>query len=103
MKDPGINALKEKDNPYNLFVACQFMNYKFRHHQKVKLLMDANPEYVEYHEDIEEKEQIPIIKGMLGKINIILPNGQYHVEILDKKGNIIAYAPFNEEDLESLE
>ncbi len=39
---------------------------------------------------------------MTGKINILLPNGQYHVEINNAKGKIIAYAPFNEEDLEAL-
>jgi len=40
---------------------------------------------------------------MMGKINILLPNGKYHVEILDKNGKIIAYAPFNEEDLEVID
>ena len=42
-------------------------------------------------------------KGMTGKINILLPNGQYHVEINDEKGNILAYIACNEEDLEALE
>ena len=83
------------------------MKTKFKRHQSVKLLRDPNPEYVEYNlEDDEEGEQVdkPLIKkGALGKINILLPNGQYHVEIIGKKGETLAYAPLNEEDLESLE
>lgn len=77
------------------------MNTIFKRHQAVKILRAPDPEYVEYHnEDESGFKEIPIIKGMKGKINILLPNGQYHVEIFDKKGNILAYAPFNEEDLE---
>ncbi len=74
------------------------MHTKFKRHQKIKLLVDPDIEYVEYYQD-----EIPIKKGMLGKINILLPNGQYHVEILDKKGEVLAYAPMNEEDLELIE
>lgn len=62
--------------------------------------MAPNPEYIEYHEDME---QVKIKPGMKGKINMLLSNGQYHVEILDGKGEIIAYAPMNEEDLEAAE
>lgn len=72
------------------------MQFKFKKHQKVTILIPPNKEYVEYYED-----EVPIVKGMVGKINIILPNGQYHVEILDDKGETLAYAPFNEEDLGS--
>lgn len=82
------------------------MNYKFKKHQAVKILLPPNKEYLEYHSEDEEKslEDHPEIKkGMKGRINMILPNGQYHVEIHNDKGNIIAYAPFSEEDLESLE
>ena len=80
------------------------MQTKFKRHDKVKLLTDPNPEYIEYHsEDEENIKEIPIKKGMLGKINILLPNGQYHVEVLNKEGNTIAYVPMNEEDLESIE
>lgn len=75
------------------------MNFKFKRHKKVRILMPPNQEYVEYYVD----PPIAIEKGMEGKINLILPNGQYHVEIIDKKGNIIAYAPFNEEELETEE
>lgn len=73
------------------------MNTKFKRHQSVNILRAPDPEYVEYYEDEPE----PIVAGMKGKVNILLPNGQYHVEIHNKKGEIIAYAPFNEEDLEA--
>ena len=81
------------------------MDTKFKRHQEVKLLIDPDPEYVEYHnpEDEEHLETIPIKKGMTGRINILLSNGQYHVEIHDKKGNIIAYAKLSEEDLEKID
>ncbi|MEK6928332.1 MAG: hypothetical protein AABW65_00030 [Nanoarchaeota archaeon] len=71
---------------------------KFKRHQPVKILRDADTEYVEYYED-----ERPIKKGMKGKINILLPNGKYHVEILDENGEALAYAPFDEEDLEAIE
>ncbi|MBX4195996.1 hypothetical protein KW805_00200 [Candidatus Pacearchaeota archaeon] len=74
------------------------MHTKFKRHQKVKILHEPDPEYIEYYSDTE----IPIKKGMIGKINILLPNGRYHVEI-DKDGEVIAYAPFNEEDLEAID
>lgn len=74
------------------------MNTKFRRHQKVELLRDANPDLVEYHDELGTKS-VPIKKGMTGKINIILPNGKYHVEILNDKGEVIAYAPFSEDEL----
>ncbi len=78
------------------------MQTKFKRHQSVRLLRDANPEYVEYHnEDEPDFKEIPIRKGMHGRINILLSNGQYHVEILDDKGKTLAYAPFGEEDLEA--
>ena len=44
-----------------------------------------------------------ITAGMKGKINIILPNGQYHVDIKDASGETIAYVAMDEESLESLE
>ncbi len=80
------------------------MQTKFKRHQAIKVLRGPDPEYVEYHnEDDPNFKEIPIQKGMKGKINILLPNGQYHVEILDDKGETLAYAPMNEEDLEALE
>ena len=78
------------------------MQIKFKRHQSVRILVDPDSEYIEYHNEDDPKfKEIPIKRGMLGKINIILPNGQYHVEILDENGDILAYAPFNEEDLEA--
>lgn len=74
------------------------MQTKFKRHQEVVLLRSPDPEYVEYYND----QTAPIVKGMKGKVNIILPNGKYHVEIYDNKGEIIGYAPFEEEDLEGL-
>lgn len=71
----------------------------FKRHQKVKLLRSPDPEYVEYYNDSKP----PIKAGMSGKINIILPNGQYHVEILNEKGKTIAYAPMDEDSLEAVE
>jgi len=80
------------------------MQTKFKRHQKVILLIDPDPEYIEYHNPEEELENPPrITKGMTGKINIILPNGRYHVEICDKKGNTIAYVPLDEESLEAID
>jgi len=76
------------------------MQTKFKRHQKIKLLADPDNEYVEYSEEYDE-EKPRIRKGMTGKINILLPNGKYHVEILDKKGDVIAYVPMSEEYLQS--
>jgi hypothetical protein len=83
------------------------MNTKFKRHQKVKLLRDPDKEYIEYHEELiddeDSEEDMPAItKGMKGRINLILPNGQYHVEIFDSKGNPIAYCEMPEEDLEAV-
>lgn len=80
------------------------MQTKFKRHQKVVLLTDPDPEYIEYHDEGDpDFEEIPIKKGMQGKINILLSNGRYHVEILDKKGEILAYVPMSEEDLRAIE
>ena len=77
------------------------MQFKFKRHQKVIILVDPDPEYIEY--DPSLKKEVPIKKGTQGEINMILPNGKYHVKITDKKGNTIAYAPFNEEELGAVE
>lgn len=79
------------------------MQTKFKRHQKVKILVVPDQEYVEYHNEEETENQPEIKKGMLGRINIILPNGTYHVEIFDSKGKTIAYAPFSEDSLEAFE
>lgn len=67
---------------------------------KIKRVPDL--EAIEYNfEDNEEADKVEIKSGMKGRINVILPNGQYHVEIQDSKGNVIAYAAFSEDDLEA--
>ncbi len=86
------------------------MQTKFKRGDKVKLLISPNPEYIEYHEDEEGNiSEIPIKKGMIGEINILLPNGQYHVEIYSpetkpnsKNKKIIAYVPMAEDYLEAI-
>jgi hypothetical protein len=81
------------------------MQTKFKRHQKVKVLVAPDPQYVEYHTENpsneESEETKPIVKGMSGIINILLSNGKYHVEILDENSKTLAYAPFAEEDLEA--
>jgi len=81
------------------------MNTQFKKRQAVKILAVPDKEFIEYHNVADEELSLdnhPDIKvGTLGKINMVLPNGRYHVELHDKKGNIIAYAPFSEEELES--
>ena len=77
------------------------MQFKFKRHQKVIILVDPDPEYIEYDPSLEK--EVPIKKGYPGEINMILPNGKYHVRITDKKGNTIAYAPFDEEQLGAAE
>jgi hypothetical protein len=72
------------------------MQTKFKKHDRVILLVDPDSEYIEYEPDFED---IPIKKGMLAEVNMILPNGKYHVRVLDKKGNILAYVPMDEEQL----
>ena len=74
------------------------MQTKFKRHEKVRLLADPNPEFTEYYSEKEE----PIRKGMLGEINVILPNGEYHIKIVDKEGNTIAYVEMSEEYLEEM-
>ncbi len=74
------------------------MQTKFKRHEKVKLLIDPLEDDVEPYAD----PPIEIKAGMTGKVNIILPNGQYHVEII-KDGETIAYVAMDEDHLESLE
>ncbi|MBM3230393.1 hypothetical protein FJZ22_01925 [Candidatus Pacearchaeota archaeon] len=71
------------------------MQTKFKRHQAVKIIRLPDPDRIEWYAD----EQ-PLQKGMKGTINILLPNGQYHVLLNDKAGNVLCYAPFNEEDIE---
>ncbi len=76
------------------------MQFKFKKHDKVVLLADPDPEYIEYEPDFEDS---PIKKGMTAEVNMILPNGKYHVRVIDKKGNVIAYMLMDEECLGAAE
>ena len=76
------------------------MQTKFKRHQKVKLLRAPNVESIEPY--TEDKEELDIKAGMLGEINIVLPNGTYHVRIFDKKGKVIAYVAMDEDGLEAI-
>ncbi|MFH1290705.1 MAG: hypothetical protein ABIH92_04835 [Nanoarchaeota archaeon] len=78
------------------------MQTLFKRHDKVRLLIDPDPEYIEYHTENTGEEQVPITKGMIGEVNVLLPNGQYHVKILDDEGRELAYVPMDEEFLESV-
>lgn len=75
------------------------MQTMFKRHEKVRLLADPDPEYIEYYSE----DKVRIKKGMIGKINILLPNGQYHVKIIDENGEEIAYVMISEEYLEKVE
>ncbi len=74
------------------------MNTKFKRHQPVKLLATPNEDDVEPYAD----PPIAITKGMKGTINILLPNGRYHVRISDDDGNEIAYVAMDEEQLQAI-
>ena len=75
------------------------MNAKFKKHQSVILIRDPDPEYIEYSVDYADSP-VPIKKGMKGKVNLILPNGQYHVEILSPGNKTIAYLKADEDIIE---
>jgi hypothetical protein len=77
------------------------MQTKFKRHQNVKLLVDPNPEYIEYSEEYSESP-VPVKKGMTGVVNIILSNGQYHVEVLDDHGATLAYVKVDEDSIEEI-
>ncbi|MEI6849775.1 MAG: hypothetical protein WCK29_01935 [archaeon] len=77
------------------------MQTKFKRGDKIILKRNIVSDYIEYHnEDEPGFQDLPIVKGMKGKINMLLTNGKYHVEIFDKKGEILAYVPIDEEDME---
>lgn len=74
------------------------MQTKYKKHQPVRLLRNPNIEDIEYYTE----PPVEIKKGMSGEINVILPNGDYHVLIKDKDGKKLAYVMIDEESLESL-
>ena len=78
------------------------MQTKFRRHQRVKLLVNPDPEYIEYHTENTDDKEIPIRAGMTGEINMLVSNGQYHVKVLDEKGRELAYVLIAEEYLEAI-
>jgi len=76
------------------------MEFKFKKHQKVRLKFDPIEEDIEYYAD----PPIRIIKGMTGQINLLLQNGQYHVEIIDEESKeTLAYIAIDEEGLEAVD
>ena len=75
------------------------MNTKFKRHQKVKLLVTPREEDMELYAENSKG----IKSGTIGYINILLPNGRYHVRIQDKDGNEIAYVAMDEEQLAPVE
>lgn len=77
------------------------MRTQFKKGQKVKIVIVPDSEYIEYHTENTGHEQTSIKAGMKGKVNVILPNGRYHVLIFDEDGKELAYAPFDEDALES--
>jgi hypothetical protein len=88
------------NNNFILTQPYKIMNPKFKRHQKVKLLITPFKDRVEPYHD----PPIQIKAGMTGKINIILPNGDYHVEIIEENsGEKIAYVSIDEDGLEALE
>lgn len=73
------------------------MHTQFKRHQKVKLLVAPKEDDIEPYVD-----NVKIKAGTLGRINILLPNGRYHVRIEDDKGNELAYVAMDEEQLEAV-
>ncbi len=76
------------------------MQTKFKRKQAVKLLRDVIKSDIEPYG--ENSDSVIIKKGMSGEINVILPNGNYHILIQDKKGNKLAYVVMDEESLEAI-
>jgi hypothetical protein len=74
------------------------METKFKRHQKVKLKITPFIESIEPYTDPPEK----ITKGMESEINLILPNGKYHVRVFNTKHEVIAYVVVDEEGLEPI-
>ena len=72
------------------------MNTKFKRGDKVKILISPLETDIESYEE----ETHTIKKGTIGEINLLLPNGRYHILIKNKKGEKLAYAVVDEEALE---
>jgi hypothetical protein len=79
------------------------VHHQFKKHDKVKLKFSPLVEDVEYSiESLEDETEPEIKKGMEGEINLLLPNGQYHVRIKDKSGKTIAYVAMDEDSLDKI-
>ena len=74
------------------------MQNKFKRHQQVIMLRIPGEDFIEHWTD----PPAPLKPGMKGKVNVILPNGMYHVEIHDDKGEVIAYVAVDEDGLEAV-
>jgi hypothetical protein len=72
------------------------MHTLFKRHQKVKLRVDPREEDIEWYVE----KPVSLKKGTTGFINILLPNGRYHVRVEDNEGNELAYVAMDEEQLE---
>ena len=75
------------------------MQTKFKRHQRVKLL--ASPRESDTESYLENHE--PIKAGIIGSVNILLPNGRYHIKITDENGEEVAYVAMDEEQLEAVD
>lgn len=73
------------------------MHTQFKRHQKVKLLSAPKEDDIEPY-----AENVAIKAGAIGFINILLPNGRYHVRIEDTDGNELAYVAMDEEQLKAV-
>ncbi len=75
------------------------MEMRFKKKQKVRLKIAPLEDDIEYYAD----PPVPITKGMTGMVNLMLSNGQYHVEIIDEEtGETLAYVAIDEEGLEEV-
>lgn len=74
------------------------MQTAFKRHQKVRLLVSPRKDDIEPYTD----EPLLLGPGTIGSINILLPNGRYHVKIEDEEGNELAYVAMDEEQLEAV-
>ncbi len=74
------------------------MNTKFKRHDKVKIIINPLESDIESYDE----ENVKVTKGAIGEINMLLPNGRYHVLIKNTKGVKLGYVVVDEEGLESV-
>ena len=73
-----------------------------KRHDKVRLKNIPDYDYIEYFNKDQEDLTPEIKRGMEGQINVILPNGKFHVEIKNDRGETVAYVVAGEEELEKI-